>query len=284
MIRTASGFLALLAVLPALQARDKPETPTPAQRYQALEKEYQTAEKEFLKVYKEAKTTEDKQKVLQERRPQPDKFALRFLDLAEKTPKDPAAVDALVWVVSNARSAKRDPDSPRIKAAKILVRDHVQSEKIAGVCWLLGYTQLRTVLEKSKHRSVQAQACLALGNSAESRARLARQFKDKPDVAKRYQEILGKEDVEAIVEAGPDKLSKEAEALYERAIKDFADETDERGVKAGKMAEARLGALRHPILVGKAAPEIDGEDIDGTKFKLGDYRGKVVLLDFWGNW
>ena len=36
--------------------------------------------------------------------------------------------------------------------------------------------------------------------------------------------------------------------------------------------------------VGKAAPEIEGEDIDGEKFKLSDYRGKVVLLDFWGNW
>jgi cytochrome oxidase Cu insertion factor (SCO1/SenC/PrrC family) len=36
--------------------------------------------------------------------------------------------------------------------------------------------------------------------------------------------------------------------------------------------------------VGKRAPEITGEDIDGKKFKLSDYRGKVVLLDFWGNW
>ena len=36
--------------------------------------------------------------------------------------------------------------------------------------------------------------------------------------------------------------------------------------------------------VGKPAPEIAGEDIDGKKFKLSDYKGKVVLLDFWGNW
>ena len=32
------------------------------------------------------------------------------------------------------------------------------------------------------------------------------------------------------------------------------------------------------------APEIEGEDIDGVPFKLSDYRGKVVVLDFWGNW
>ena len=37
-------------------------------------------------------------------------------------------------------------------------------------------------------------------------------------------------------------------------------------------------------LVGREAPQIDGEDTDGKKLKLTDYRGKVVLLDFWGNW
>lgn len=36
--------------------------------------------------------------------------------------------------------------------------------------------------------------------------------------------------------------------------------------------------------IGKLAPDIEGEDIDGQKFKLSDYRGKVVVLDFWGNW
>jgi hypothetical protein len=35
---------------------------------------------------------------------------------------------------------------------------------------------------------------------------------------------------------------------------------------------------------GNTAPEIVGEDQDGKTFKLSDYRGKVVLLDFWGNW
>lgn len=38
------------------------------------------------------------------------------------------------------------------------------------------------------------------------------------------------------------------------------------------------------LAVGMIAPEIEGEDLDGKPFKLSDYRGKVVLLDFWGNW
>jgi peroxiredoxin len=36
--------------------------------------------------------------------------------------------------------------------------------------------------------------------------------------------------------------------------------------------------------VGDLAPDIEGEDIDGKPFKLADYRGKVVVLDFWGHW
>ena len=38
------------------------------------------------------------------------------------------------------------------------------------------------------------------------------------------------------------------------------------------------------LAVGKLAPEISGVDVDGRKFKLSDYRGKVVVLDFWGDW
>jgi hypothetical protein len=38
------------------------------------------------------------------------------------------------------------------------------------------------------------------------------------------------------------------------------------------------------LAVGKVAPDIEGEDIDGNVFRLSDYRGQVVVLDFWGNW
>ena len=32
------------------------------------------------------------------------------------------------------------------------------------------------------------------------------------------------------------------------------------------------------------APEIEGTDADGKRFRLSDYKGKVVLLDFWASW
>ena len=54
-------------------------------------------------------------------------------------------------------------------------------------------------------------------------------------------------------------------------------------VKIGDRARADVFEMRH-LRIGKVAPEIQGEDIDGVPFKLSDYRGKVVMLDFWGDW
>jgi cytochrome oxidase Cu insertion factor (SCO1/SenC/PrrC family) len=36
--------------------------------------------------------------------------------------------------------------------------------------------------------------------------------------------------------------------------------------------------------VGKKAPEIKGETVDGKPMKLSDYQGKVIVLDFFGDW
>ena len=36
--------------------------------------------------------------------------------------------------------------------------------------------------------------------------------------------------------------------------------------------------------IGAVAPDIVGHDLDGVEFKLSDYRGKVVMIDFWGDW
>ena len=75
---------------------------------------------------------------------------------------------------------------------------------------------------------------------------------------------------------------KEAKELLEKVVKDFGDVNAGRGT-IGKIAERDLFELRF-LSIGKVAPEIKGEDIDGVEFKLSDYRGKVVVIDFWGNW
>ena len=35
---------------------------------------------------------------------------------------------------------------------------------------------------------------------------------------------------------------------------------------------------------GKTAPEIVGKDVNGKPMKLADYRGKIVVIDFFGDW
>jgi len=36
--------------------------------------------------------------------------------------------------------------------------------------------------------------------------------------------------------------------------------------------------------VGQTAPEIVGKDINGKAMKLSDFRGKIVVIDFFGDW
>ncbi len=36
--------------------------------------------------------------------------------------------------------------------------------------------------------------------------------------------------------------------------------------------------------LGAVAPDIQGIDLDGAAFALSDYKGKVIFLDFWGDW
>jgi len=38
------------------------------------------------------------------------------------------------------------------------------------------------------------------------------------------------------------------------------------------------------LVPGKAAPEFSAIDQNGRTLKLSDYRGKVVVLDFWEHW
>ena len=60
----------------------------------------------------------------------------------------------------------------------------------------------------------------------------------------------------------------------------IAEVSDER------LAKEVRGAIemREKFGVGCEAPDIAGIDLDGVDFKLSDYKGKVIFLDFWGDW
>ena len=46
---------------------------------------------------------------------------------------------------------------------------------------------------------------------------------------------------------------------------------------------AELYELRE-LAIGKVAPDIEGEDLEERPLKLSEYRGKVVVLNFWASW
>ena len=50
-----------------------------------------------------------------------------------------------------------------------------------------------------------------------------------------------------------------------------------------KKAQDELFVLEN-LTVGSKAMDIVGTDLEGEEFKLSDYRGKIVFLDFWGDW
>jgi thiol-disulfide isomerase/thioredoxin len=51
----------------------------------------------------------------------------------------------------------------------------------------------------------------------------------------------------------------------------------------GQEAANRLDVMVN-LAVGRPAPEIEGVDMDGKPLRLSDYKGKVVVLVFWGTW
>lgn len=64
---------------------------------------------------------------------------------------------------------------------------------------------------------------------------------------------------------------------------DYRDVEGPRGKTYGEIAEINLFDLEN-LQVGCEAPDITAMDETGTEFTLGEYEGKVVLVDFWGFW
>jgi hypothetical protein len=250
------AIASLWIAVPTLAAPQQPSA-TPLEQYQALVKDYQTST--------QGGTKSDEQR--QQDRDRLEQLPQRFLALAEQFPGDPIAVDALtqvLWVEGNTSHPAGGSDSPGGRAVAILQRDHVLSDRLAAGCLRLSSCIrkecepfLRAVLASNPHREVQAACCVSLAWFLDGHRRLA---------------ALQKQD--------PAELSKEIEGLFERVIAQYGDVELPNYGTAGARAKSALYELRH-LSVGNDAPDIEGEDQHGVRFKLSDYRGKVVLLDFW---
>lgn len=288
MISIFSGILLFVAPLTPTSAQDKgpDKSPAPREQYQALLKAFQTASSAGGVL-----TDAERMKFVGQVYKHRYGLAQKFLELAEKHPTDPVALDALIqatWLVNNmlwpAELVGKDRASA--KALAQLERDHIGSDKLGSVCERIagGFAKeyepfLRSVLAKSPHRSVQAQACLGLAHYLSSRVQRIDLVKEDRELAKDFADLFGKEYLEQLLKQNAVTAGKEAEALLENALEKYGDVKIYTGTVAQK-AKAELFEIRH-LIVGKTAPDIEGVDQDGKKFKLSDYRGKVVLLDFW---
>jgi thiol-disulfide isomerase/thioredoxin len=227
----------------------------PATSLKDLDREFGEAFARLRKDFEAAQDQAARAKIRDQAMEMMGKFANRALDFAEKNPKHAEAADAIIWGLQRARD-----EATRDRAVLLLTKDHVNHKNIGRICTMIAELPnpvveklLRTVAEKNPDRTAQGLATLALAKHLESRAEDAR----------------GEE---------AEKLAKEAEKVLKTALDKYADvETDEGTV--GQQAKAALS-----LAIGREVPEIVGKDSQDQEFKLSDYRGKVVMLDFWASW
>jgi peroxiredoxin len=278
---TVSGMLALLAVFALASNRaagqeDGAET-TPEERFEALTQEYQETVNRYCVGILALETEAEKRAFHEKNRPRPDRFAPRFLKLAEAHPGADVALDALLWIVANWAH-----DAPGKRAIEILMKHHVEHEKMRELdCRSLTYGSrdlaerfLRALVARSPYREVRGRACFALAEKIlwEARVLPADGAAEEPDSTP----------AAASPPPDPEARRREAERLYLRVAAEFGNFEHADGT-LGAFAQKALHEMRE-LAVGKPAPEIEGKDLDGKAFKLSDYRGKVVLLVFCGHW
>ena len=269
---------------------------TPAEQVKWVIDRQKRLQDNFFKKYKAAKSEAERSAIAEREYPEPDAPARLLMEIAGKHPKDPAAFDALLWVVRSSPRPPNQPDTPFARARDALMRDFARHARIGEFCRILTYENhhtpsvefVREVYEKHPDAAARAQAGLTRAQHLRRNGGFARSLQKTADMRTNFERAYGKAYVDYLAAIKPEDLTKEAEAVLDRLVsdKELANVTYERGDKkrtVGQAADAELFEMRH-LLPGKVAPDIEGEDIDGKRFKLSDYRGKVVLLDFWGDW
>ena len=75
--------------------------------------------------------------------------------------------------------------------------------------------------------------------------------------------------------------AKKQIAKLEALKKEIGERTANYGQTYATLIDSVIDSLK---VIGTPAREIAAKDLDGVDFKLSDYRGKVVLLDFWSEY
>jgi hypothetical protein len=283
-----------LAVPALLGAQENARDRATDSDYRGLVREYETARQAYTKANSTATNDADRRQ-LQKQRPDTAAFARRFLDLASAKPADKSSFDAISWVLTHTpHGAEGD------RALELLAASHLDDPRLGPILQHLGSSKspaaeklLRAALEKSQDREIQAHACYTLAIMLAAREHHAAPVRHRPTRTKKAQ--VAKPET-------ADSQNEEIEVLYGRLLKDF------REIKPSKKSRKTYGEIAIEALekikirkersgtvgssfprgvgleVGMVAPPIQGLDTSGSPMRLADFRGKVVVLDFWGDW
>ena len=147
---------------------------------------------------------------------------------------------------------------------------------------------------------MRGRACLALAQYLVNKALFVKYRLDEPPTEKEkfsFADLYGGRDyIEHLRGCNPQALRDEAEWLFREVIGRYGDISyicGVRDINRGELLPEVLGPRRNLAEVvesefgkslGRTARDIAGTDIDGRRFKLSDYRGKIVVLTFSGNW
>ena len=217
--------------------------------------------------------------------------------LADAAPDDPEAVEILAWVHLGGLGGHRITPEAVDLAYDRLADRYLDRDALLPVCrlaWSDGVATphaeafLRAAAERSPNRKVRGLSTFNLARLLDESAGFARDLGDPtrgPILSANLKTGLGDDALRRLRGLDAPALEREAEALYEKTIREFPDDRPmgDAFPPLGEQAEGGLFSLRH-VRVGRPAPDIDGEDVDGRPIKLSDYRGKVVVLTFWASW
>ena len=245
------------------------------------------------------------------------KFAPEFQRLAEEAPDEPAASPPYSQRANTALNASihvtmTENRIPELWSAALdrIASDRLTDERVGRLCLVLSRLPsparesfLRRVLRESKDLGVQGRACLGLAELLKTKLACGRVAgcAEPRETSARSEITWGSDYLAELRGCDRAVLRAEAESLLVRVVEEFADVPFVRGtaetpvwrataakdIAAKKtlsmVAQADLDELRH-LAPGCIASEIEGRDADNIPYKLSDYRGKVVVLSFSGNW
>lgn len=228
-------------------------------------------------------------------------FAERVLKLARSHPRDAESANILrqaiqlvgstdsaalvAWETSESEFPRGASDSWVEEIVNQLRANHNQGSDLAGVIDRARYGYrpgfeafFQLVRSENPDRKNRALATLAYAQYLLDKARMLEVLADRPEFTRAYDFIFGGKYLAHWRARGAKKLEAEAGRLFEAAAR-FEDVEASAG-KVAEIAQRALYEIRH-LGVGKPAPPTEGLDQDGVRFRLADYRGKVVLLYFW---